>query len=482
MMMIKKKVLSLSLVSSLFLSSVGVSFGKDYSLPSADKKVHVNANTKLLKEMSEGVGAIAEASKKALVFVSVAKTVRSYGQIDPFDLFGFGRRQIPAPRQEGLGSGFFIDVDKGYILTNNHVIDGADEINLKLANGKSYEAKVIGSDPDMDVAVVQIKDSKFDRKNISSLVLGDSEELKVGSFVVALGAPFGLEASISFGVVSALGRGSLSITQLGDFIQTDAAINPGNSGGPLVDMNGKVVGINTAIFSKSGGYNGIGFTVPSNLVRRVAQNLINGVKVSRGYIGVYFQRLTEDFIKWLKLPAETTGVIVTQVEANGPASKAGIKPKDVIISIDGKKLENDRDLVNRIGLMKPGSKARLTVIRGGKQFATTIEIGNRPDADLAQNQGDQSIQGTDLGLELSLKNGGLFVEKVDQKSPAFNRLRAEDVILGVERFDFEGMKDQSVAIKNFNRAIKDAKKNKQASVVMRIKRGGGFAFITIDIS
>ena len=457
--------------------------GGQYVLPPPDQPAEISANTKILKQMSRELGAVAEASKKALVFVSVAKTIRGYGQMDPFDyLFGFGARQLPAPRQEGLGSGFFIDLDRGYILTNNHVIEGADEINLKLASGKSYDAKVIGSESDMDIAVVQIKDPDFARSGLSSLVLGDSDQLKVGSFVVALGAPFGLEASISFGVVSALGRGSLSITQIGDFIQTDAAINPGNSGGPLIDMDGRVAGINTAIFSKSGGYNGIGFTVPSNLVRRVASDLINGTKVSRGYIGVYFQKLTDDFVKWLQLPDGTTGVIVTQVEPGGPAHKAGIRPKDVIIAIDGKALDGDRDLVSRIGIMKPGRKADLTIIRNGKKEFKTLVLGLHPGAGGGLAEHGQSVRDTSLGLELRWREDGLYVARVEQRSPAAGILRSQDLILSVERYDFDKAKSQEDALKNFNNAVAEARKKKQDSVVMRIKRGDRFGFVTIDIN
>ncbi|MCB9229435.1 MAG: trypsin-like peptidase domain-containing protein [Deltaproteobacteria bacterium] len=453
-----------------------------YTLAPAETEVELKGNTRILKELSQGVGAIAEVSRKALVFVSVSKTVRGWDQSDPFGLFGFGLRRMPNPRQEGLGSGFFIDVGKGYVLTNNHVIDGADEINLKLANGKSFDAKVIGSEPDMDIAVVQIKEQSFDRSGLSSLVLGDSDQLSVGSFVVALGAPFGLEASISFGVVSALGRGSLSITEVGDFIQTDAAINPGNSGGPLVDMNGRVVGMNTAIFSKSGGYNGIGFTVPSNLVRRVATDLIRGVKVTKGYLGVYYQELSSDFLKLLRLPADTTGIIVTQVEPGAPADKAGIKPKDVIVTVDGKKLEGERDLVNRISLMKPGHTAKLGVIREGKQFTASVEIGHRPGSGLLDKSREEPSDDAGLGLELSLQKGGLLVEKIEPRSPAVNRLHPGDVILSIEEYNFDNEKDLKQALKNFNRAIAVARKNKQSSVLLRIRRGGGFGFITIVLS
>lgn len=457
-----------------------------YDLPPADTKVELGQDTELLRQLSKGVGAIAEASKKALVFVSVSKTAKGLpGGIDPYDLFGFGRRQIPVPRQEGLGSGFFIDLDEGLVLTNNHVIDNADEISLKLANGETHKAKVVGVDPNTDVAVVKIIEKKFKRNGLSSLILGNSDSINVGSFVVALGAPFGLEASVSFGAVSALGRGSLQITQLGDFIQTDAAINPGNSGGPLVDMEGKVIGINTAIFSKSGGYNGIGFAVPSNLVREVATNLINGVKLSRGYIGVHFQPLTNDIKKLLKIPDDNNGVLVVQVEPNGPADKAGIKPKDVITEVDSKKLEKDRDLVNRVGLMKPGTKAKLTVFRDGKELAKTLTIGTYPGSDQSGSRDKQEATKESLGLEFQLKEGGLYIMSIENDSPARRQLQEGDVILSVDSYEVEGTKNLGNAVKGFKAAIAKARKNKQKSVLMRIKRnmqgGSGFAFVSVDI-
>ncbi|MFK7823521.1 MAG: trypsin-like peptidase domain-containing protein [Oligoflexales bacterium] len=457
-----------------------------YDLPPADTKVDLGQDTKLLQELSKGIGAIAEASKKALVFVSVSKTVKGLpGGIDPYDLFGFGRRQIPVPKQEGLGSGFVIDLDEGLVMTNNHVIDNADEINLKLANRETYKAKVVGVDPNTDVAVLRIIDEKYKRDGLSSLVLGNSDGLKVGSFVVALGAPFGLEASVSFGAVSALGRGSLQITQLGDFIQTDAAINPGNSGGPLVDMEGKVIGINTAIFSKSGGYNGIGFAVPSNLVREVATNLINGVKLSRGYIGVHFQPLSNDIKKLLKIPEDNNGVVVVQVEPNGPADKAGIKPKDVITEVDNKKLEKDRDLVNRVGLMKPGAKAKLTVFRNGKELKRTLVIGTYPGSEQSASNDKQKATKESLGLEFQLKEGGLYIISIENSSPAIRQLQEGDIILSVDSFEVEGTKNLGNAVKGFKAAIAQARKNKQKSVLMRIKRnmqgGSGFAFVSVDI-
>ncbi|NDA64023.1 MAG: hypothetical protein EBX50_18650, partial [Chitinophagia bacterium] len=276
-----------------------------YSLPSNSEKPLNDENIVALQKISKGVSTVAKHAEKAVVFVSVYKTVRGLppGMIDPFEFFfgnpGMPRRGEPKQqrREEGLGSGFIIDLNQGYIMTNNHVVQDADEIQLKFPNGDTHEAKIVGRDPNTDIAIVQIKERSFNKNGLSQLVLGNSDDVDVGDFAVAVGAPYGLEASVSFGIISAIGRGSLSITQMGNFIQTDAAINPGNSGGPLLNATGQVIGVNTAIYSRSGGYNGIGFAVPSNLARRIAEQLIGGGKVTRGYIGVGLQPIDSELQK-----------------------------------------------------------------------------------------------------------------------------------------------------------------------------------------
>lgn len=481
--MITKKISCICLAWALAAAPL---LGKDaeYKLAPSSTDVSLSHSTKILKEMSKGVGEVATTSKKALVYISVSKTMKGYpdGYIDPFELFGFGRRQIPAPKQEGLGSGFIVDLSKGYILTNNHVVEDADEINLKLANGESYKGKLLGSDPNTDIAVIKIDEKKFNKDGLAALVLGDSDQINVAEFVVALGAPFGLEASISFGVISATGRGSLHITQLGDFIQTDAAINPGNSGGPLMDMDGKVIGINTAILSKSGGYNGVGFAVPSNLVRKVADNIINGKAIGRGYIGVHFQPLSKEIIKFLKLPEKTKGVIVAQVEDDGPADKAGIKNGDVIIEVDGKRLEGDRDLVSRIGLMSPDAKVKITYLRDGKKHAATITIGIHPGEGQANPFKNDADDGTDdLGLYLEYKKDGLHVIQVERNSTSAGRVSPGDIILSLDNTDFTRLKNQDQALKAFKGAIAKARKSKQDSVILRVQRGRAYVYITVAL-
>lgn len=462
------KALLFSLWLSLF--SGGVTYA--YTLPPSNTPVKLSTQTApLLKELSAGVSSIAKSARKSLVIVSISKTVKGMpGFIDPFDLFGFGhsRQQMPSQKQEGIGSGFIVDLDKGYILTNNHVIEGADEINLKLADEKTYKGKIIGRDSNTDIAVVQITDKNFKKSSkISSLVLGDSDKTNVGSFVVALGAPFGLEASISFGVISALSRGSLSITRVGNFMQTDAAINPGNSGGPLVDVNGKVVGINTAIFSKSGGYNGIGFAVPSNLVRKIASTLINEGSVARGFIGVSFEPLRKEWLSSLKLPKGTAGMIVKEVTPNSPAQKAGIKAYDVIYKIGKKSIKSSEELINCIGLMKPGDQTKVYFYRSGRSKSVRLKVGRWPGSELklAQSASSQKRNNNDYGLtvvEDKDSNSAITITNVERGSPAHKAgLRRGDIVIGVNE-------STNLSVKSFYRILSRSKHG----VLLMVERHG----------
>lgn len=440
-----------------------------------------------LQKISRGVSAIAERASGALVFISVAKTIKGmpFHSMDPFEYFfgnprPQGRMPREMPKQKGLGSGFIVDLDKGYIMTNNHVIEGADEINLKLANGKLYDGVVVGRDANTDVAVVKIKDPKFDRKDLQALGFADSEKVKVGDFVVALGAPFGLEASISFGVVSATGRGNLGIAKLGNFIQTDAAINPGNSGGPLLNTEGRVVAVNTAIFSSSGGYNGIGFGVPSNLAKLIGEKLINHGKISRGFLGVSLQDLDKDLADSLKIPRGENGAVVANVQAGSPAAKAGLKDGDAIVGLDGKSVRDSDDVSNRIGMMGPGRTADLTVYRNGKKQSIKVGLGEFPDEPVAEMSAGGGKPGGPLGVALSRmseklrqqhgirSDSGLIVTDIAPDSPLGRAgVRVGDVIVSVNN--------------NKINTSDDFKKLTQSNrrLLIRIERQGQFFFVSI---
>lgn len=460
----------------------------------------------MLQKLSKGVATIAERANEAIVFVSVYKTVQGmpFDMIDPFDFFfgpnggggridprGRGRpngRQAPPQKREGgLGSGFFFDLNKGYILTNNHVVQDADEIQLKLANGESYEGKIVGRDKNTDIAVVQVKEQSFNRKGLGELDFGDSDKLAVGDFVVALGAPYGLEASLSFGVVSAVGRGNLDITKYGNFIQTDAAINPGNSGGPLLDMSGNVIGINSAIYSRTGSYNGIGFAVPANLAVKVGEQLINEGRVQRGYLGVALQPLDPELHKSLGLPRDVTGSLVARVVKNGPADRAGLRAGDVITGLDGRIVKADSDVVNAIGLMKPGTKSELMIYRDGKKKTLTVTVARWPDemndgADNSRGQA-QPGQGTNVPFGLSVakitsqlrqqfkieSETGIVVMDVKPDSPAARAgLQSGDVIIQANN---KMVKDPAT----FARICKDPSKR----MLLRIERSGQYFFVPL---
>ncbi|RME61750.1 MAG: DegQ family serine endoprotease [Candidatus Dadabacteria bacterium] len=342
--------------------------------------------------------------------------------------------------QRGLGTGVIID-EKGYIVTNHHVVNDSDEIVVTLSDGTTAKAKIVGTDPKTDLAVI-----KIDKKGLKAAKFGDSDQLKIGEWVIAVGNPFGLSNSITAGIVSAKGRSILGSDQYEDFIQTDAAINPGNSGGPLVNLKGEVVGINSAIFSKSGGYMGIGFAIPSNMVKTVAESLIKTGKVIRGWLGVGIQNLTQELADSFNYPS-TRGALVGHIEPNGPADKAGLKQGDIIVRFNGKKIKNINQLRNIVAATKPGTKVIVEVFRNGKYKKLRVKIGELPAEILARSSAPQrqraSVLGKlgiivkDLTPELREQLGartkhGVVIEKVRPNSIAYlSGLRQGDVIISV---------------------------------------------------
>ncbi len=469
--------------------------GLSYQFPNSSK-VQMNEPINLLQKISEGVSSIASQTQGALVYISVSKTIKGtpFNMVDPFEFF-FGVPQMPNQqrerdqKQEGLGSGFIVDLDKGYIMTNNHVIDDADEISLKLANGKIYDGKVLGRDKNTDVAVVKIKDDKFDKSGLMDLSFAADDKAKVGDFVIALGAPFGLEASISFGVVSALSRGSLGITKYGNFIQTDSAINPGNSGGPLLNTEGKVIGVNTAIFSKSGAYNGIGFAVPSSLAKKVGEKLVTDGKVSRGFIGAGLQPMSDEVGSHFNVAKNTKGVLIANIVKDGPADKSGLKTGDVVIGANDKPVSDPDELINFIGLAGPGAEVKLKILREGKEKFVTIKVGEWPEDedvaftsasredDEAKGGGKKSVLGLSLSpLDTKLKKrfskieskSGLVVLNVEGDSPAARTgIRPGDLIISVNQKPVESLSE-------FEKNVKGSK-----SILIYLEREGQFFFVSL---
>jgi serine protease Do len=401
----------------------------------------------------------------------------------------FGGR---APQREGkqtlqgLGSGVIVSPD-GYILTANHVVSGAQEIMVGLGNDlRKFKAKKVGSDPGTDVALL-----KIDGKNLPSITFADSDKARAGDIVLAIGNPFGLRQTVTMGIISAVGRGGMGIVDYENFIQTDAAINMGNSGGALVDTEGRLLGINSAILTRSGGNQGVGFAIPSNLAREVMQSLREKGRVIRGYIGVSVQRLTPDLADAMHLKGQPTGALVGEVEPNAPAAKAGIETGDVIAAVNGKKVSGARELRLMIGSMSPGTKVQLAVNREGQTRtfdvqlaempATAVEQGNHPNSQENAQPEKTTVFGgvaiTDItddvraALNLPKDVEGAVITEIDPDSPAAHAgLREGDVIQEVDRQPVKSAKDL-VAI---NKKIKPNEK-----ILIRIYSHGRSGYVAL---
>ena len=432
-----------------------------------------------LTHISEGVARIVQAAEKALVFVTVTRVVQVRPRVpDLFEHF-FGGPRRPYPRGEQRekrtvsASGFFVDLDNGYIVTNAHVVKDSKNIVLTLANGEEYEGVVTGADSNTDIAVLQVADQDFKRTGLDWLQLTDSTKLRTGDFVVALGAPFGFKASVSFGIVSGLRRGNLGgLTAMGNFIQTDAAINPGNSGGPLLDARGQVIGVNSAIYSVSGGYNGLSFAVPSEIVRKISQQLIENGSFARGYLGVIVQELAYGQREFFKMKEGEQGVIVVQVAQDGPVAKAGLKVGDVIIAIKGQKVSTPFELANAVGFNFPGTTVEVAYLRDGEQHQVKVELGTAPSLPSSQEE----KQNTNLwGLTLeeiesqpaqdgTTTRGILVLNSDNIKSD----VRRGDVIVAVDNVEVQGL----AWLENY---LKD-----KQEVVLYLNRNRHYLFVTLQ--
>nr|WP_194790529.1 DegQ family serine endoprotease [Pseudomonas sp. UFMG81] len=386
-----------------------------------------------------------------------------------------GDRQREA---QSLGSGFIIS-DDGYVLTNNHVVADADEIIVRLSDRSELQAKLVGTDPRTDVALL-----KVEGKNLPTVKLGDSEKLKVGEWVLAIGSPFGFDHSVTKGIVSAKGRTLPNDTYV-PFIQTDVAINPGNSGGPLFNMKGEVVGINSQIFTRSGGFMGLSFAIPIDVAIDVSNQLKKDGKVSRGWLGVVIQEVNKDLAESFGLD-KPAGALVAQVLEDGPAAKGGLQVGDVILSMNGQPIVMSADLPHLVGSLKDGAKAKLEIIRNGKRQNLDVTVGALPDdeADIgtgAEGGAERSsnrlgVSVTDLTAEqkksLELK-GGVVIKEVQDGPAALIGLRPGDVI--------SHLNNQPIAsAKQFTEVAKELPKNR--SVSMRVLRQGRASFITFKLA
>ncbi len=439
---------------------------------------------------------VVKAVTPAVVNISTTRVVRfprerfpSPFLDDPFfrQFFGdefFRRFQIPRERRENsLGSGVIVD-SSGYIVTNNHVIAKADEIKVLLSDKREFTGKVVGTDPKTDLAVIKIK-----AENLPTVPWGDSDKLEVGEYVLAIGNPFGLNQTVTMGIVSAVGRANVGIADYEDFIQTDAAINPGNSGGAMVNARGELVGINTAIFSRSGGYMGIGFAVPSNMTRTVMNSLIKSGKVVRGWLGVSIQEVTSDLAKQFGLSNGDGGALVSEVLPDSPAAKAGFKSGDIITRFDGKRVDGPSALRNIVAQTAVGKRVKIKVLRNKKTITLKAKIAEQPK-DIAMAKGETAkgdeegtstalagveVQGltADVARQLGLPPGtrGVVISDVSPDSAAGAAgLMAGDVILEINRQRIHSLAD-------FRRVT--AKLGKNDSVLLLINRRGGKLFVVI---
>ncbi|HJX57865.1 MAG TPA: DegQ family serine endoprotease [Thiobacillus sp.] len=430
---------------------------------------------------SNGFPAVAKATMPAVVNISTTRVVKSQGghpaapfMDDPVFRHFFGdefnkRFQIPRERRENsLGSGVIVSAD-GYIVTNAHVVEKADEIKVLLSDKREFTGKVVGSDPKSDIAVIKIKG-----QDLPTLNWGDSEKLEVGEYVLAIGNPFGLNSTITLGIVSAVGRANMGIEQYENFIQTDAAINPGNSGGALVNTRGELIGINTAIFSRTGGSMGIGFAIPSNMAKGVMDSLIKHGKVVRGFLGVSIQDVNAKIAKQFGLD-KAQGALVSDVVSGGPAEKGGIKTGDVIVRLDGKAIEDSTMLRHLVADIQVGRKVEVEVLRDKKPVKLTIKVAEQPkdmtaSGESVKGEGKSAalagleVQGLtpDISRQLNLARGtqGVVVSVVETGSAAEEAgMQPGDVIVELNRKPVRSVED-------FQRVSKALGKNESALLLL----------------
>ena len=436
-------------------------------------------------DTSRGFSEIVKAVRPSVVNISSIKIVKR--QPGPFDEFFDFFYPFPDGRskkwkEQSLGSGVIVSED-GYIVTNYHVVEQSDDIKVILFDKRSFRAKIIGADPKTDISII-----KIDAKGLPVIPWGDNERIEVGEFVLAIGNPFGLSHTVTMGIISAVGRADVGIADYEDFIQTDAAINPGNSGGPLVNIKGELIGINTAIFSKTGGYQGIGFAVPSNMVRIVMGQLIKGGKVTRGWIGVTIQELTPELAQKFGLKI-SDGALVSDIVKGGPAHKAGIMRGDIILEFDNKKVKDVGTFRNMVAQSLVGSQIKMKLLRKDREVAVTATItelpsevastapGTSPDMEMARNA-LSGIAVMDLNRAIAKQLGiykdekGVVVVKIEPGTAAEDaNIKKGDIIQEIDRQKIEGLND-------FNRVV--SRIGPEDTVLLSVNRSGKKFYVTLS--
>jgi serine protease Do len=436
----------------------------------------------ILNQIGQATAEIVEAVTPSIVNISTTRIIKNQGQPNPFfdDPFFrkfFGDRfKLPKERKTAsLGSGVIVTSD-GYILTSNHVIQGAEDIKVTLADKKEFKGKIIGTDAMTDIGVI-----KIDAKDLPAIKMGDSDKLRVGETVLAIGSPYGLSQTVTQGIVSAVGRANVGIADYEDFIQTDAAINPGNSGGALVNVKGELIGINTAIFSTTGGYQGIGFAVPTSMAKNVMDSLISKGKVIRGWLGVSIQPLTPDLAKEFNLKEEK-GALIGDVIEKSPAEKAGLKRGDVIIDYEGTKVEDPIQLRNLVANTMPGNKVEMKIIRENMTKTVEVTIGELPAEIQKATTGESenllkgvTVQDLTPGIydqfNLPKRITGVIVSDIDEDSPAALVLKQGDVIQEIDRKKISNTKD-------YEKVLSQIKPDE--NILLLIYRGKSSLYITLS--
>lgn len=401
----------------------------------------------------------------AVVNISVAgKRVTRQRLPDAFRFF-FGpntpQEQVREQPFQGLGSGVIIDAENGYVVTNNHVINDATEITVTLKDGRQFSAQVLGRDAESDIALLQLENPR----NLSEIPIGDSDALRVGDFVVAIGNPFGLGQTVTSGIVSALGRGGFGMERLENFIQTDAAINSGNSGGALVDLHGNLIGINTAIIGASGGNIGIGFAIPSNMMKNLVDQIVEHGEIRRGVLGVRGGNLTQELAEALGID-RARGAWVSEVITDGAAYKAGVQAGDVIIAVDGSPVQSFTELRAKVATVGAGREVRLTLLRDGREQTVRVTLDSQEQQQVRADNVHPALEGTELSND---ERGGIRVSEVASGSPAARLgLREGDVIIAVNRQRVESVQD-------LQRNVEGAR----GVVALHIRRGNSTLYVVL---
>lgn len=491
--LMKQRLLSVAVILLVGFILGGITFyvlktsKQPYSTVPAGKTPHVPQEIiDTSKAFSEIVGTVSP----AVVNISTTKVMRRedsgrffedplFDFFSPFDNFGLPKKW----KQRNLGSGVIIARD-GYIVTNNHVVEKADEIKVTIFNKRTYKADIVGADSKTDLAILRI-----DAADLPTLTWGNSENLQVGEFVLAIGSPYGLNNTVTMGIISAVGRANVGIADYEDFIQTDAAINPGNSGGPLVNIRGELIGINTAIFSRTGGYQGIGFAVPSNMVRLILDQLIHEGKVVRGWIGVTIQELTPELAQQFGMK-NTVGALVSDVTKKSPAGRAGIRRGDIILEFNGKEVTDVSNLRNMVAQSKTGSQVSMKILRSGRELPVKVTIDELPRevADVRTEYLPDETQAEiltgltvmDLSREIIRQLGfnkdekGVVVVRVDSGSSAYEaEIKKGDIIQEINKKEIRDLND-------FNRIASDIQHN--SSVLLFINRSGNKFYVMLKAS